>query len=147
VTENGFKKKAMKTTKTKIEATAPANVQKSFSVSKTGQAAQKGEKQQQAFLRHCANRKLSTKAVLNYLRARLPREYELAEVVGRWIWLDVAGSGKRGLASVLWLSGFHWNKRRGVWQHPCGIFDPFGSHPSDPRSKYSSRLAADIQPA
>ena len=24
--------------------------------------------------------------------------------------------------------GFHRNKRRGVWQHPCGSFDPLGSH-------------------
>ena len=28
-------------------------------------------------------------------------------------------------------------KRRGVWQHPCGSFDPLGSHPTDPRSKIS----------
>jgi hypothetical protein len=139
----------MKTTKTKIEATAPASVQKSLSVSKTGKAvnAKAGEKQQEAFLRHCANRQLSTETVLNYLRTRLPREYELAEVVGKWIWLDVPNTSKRGLASILWLCGFHWNKRRGLWQHPCGMFDPFGSHPTDPRSKYGSRFAADIQPA
>ena len=23
--------------------------------------------------------------------------------------------------------GFHWNQRRGVWQHPCGSFDPRGA--------------------
>jgi hypothetical protein len=135
----------MKTTKTKIEASAPANVQKSFSVSKTG--VQRGQKQQEAFLRHCANRKLSTETVLNYLRTQMPGEYELAEVVGKWIWLDVPNTSKRGLASILWLCGFHWNKRRGLWQHPCGTFDPLGSHPSDPRSKYGSRPAANFQPA
>ena len=77
----------------------------------------------------------------------MPGEYELAEVVGKWIWLDVPNTSKRGLASILWLCGFHWNKRRGLWQHPCGTFDPFGSHPSDPRSKYGSRPAANFQPA
>src|ERR1039457_4119908 len=56
-----FQKKAMKTTNSKIEASAPANVRPS-SVSK-----------------HQANRGLSTDAVLNCLRTRLPRQYEVAE--------------------------------------------------------------------
>jgi hypothetical protein len=43
--------------------------------------------------------------------------------------------------------GFHWNKRRGVWQHPCGSFDPLGSHPTDPRAKYRSYFPADVLPA
>ena len=124
-----FQKKAMKTTKQKIKASAPANVRPS-SVSK-----------------HHANRGLSTDAVLNYLRARLPRQYELAEVVGKWVWLDVSPSRKPGLASVLWALGFHWNQRRGVWQHPCGSFNPFGIHPADPRAKYRSYFPADLQTA
>jgi hypothetical protein len=59
---------------------------------------------------------------LNYLRTRLPRQYEVAEVVGKWVWLDVSPARKPGLASVLWALGFHWNQWRGVWQHPCGSF-------------------------
>jgi len=62
----------------------------------------------------------------------LPRQYEIAEVVGKWVWLDVSPARKPGLASLLWALGFHWNQRRGVWQHPCGKFDPLGSHPTDP---------------
>lgn len=61
-----FQKKAMKTTN-QSEASAPANVRPS-SVSK-----------------HQSNRGLSTEAVLNYLRTELPRQYELAEVVGKWV--------------------------------------------------------------
>ena len=72
-----FQKKAMKTTNQKIEASAPANVRPS-SVSKTS-------KVQPDFVRHCANRRLTTEAVLNYLRTRLPRQYEVAEVVGKWL--------------------------------------------------------------
>src|ERR1035441_3150962 len=128
-----FQKKAMKTTKAKIEAAAPANVRPSKSVSKTS----KTEKQQE-FIKHCANRRLSTETVLNYLRTWLPQQYELAEVVGKWVWLDVSPARKPGLASVLWTLGFHWNQRRGVWQHPCGSFNPFGIHPADPRAKYRS---------
>src|ERR1039457_752770 len=80
-----FQKKAMKTTN-QIDASAPANVRPS-SVSK-----------------HQANRSLSTETVLNFLRTRLPRQYEVAEVVGKWVWLDVSPARKPGLASLLWTS-------------------------------------------
>jgi hypothetical protein len=133
-----FQKKAMKTTN-QNEASAPANVRPS-SVSKTSKA-------QPDFVRHCTNRRLSTDSVLNYLRTRLPRQYEVAEVVGKWVWLDVSPARKPGLASLLWALGFHWNQRRGVWQHPCGSFNPFGIHPADPRAKYRSYFPADVQPS
>jgi hypothetical protein len=123
-----FQKKAMKTTN-QIEASAPANVRPS-SVSK-----------------HQANRGLSTEAVLNYLRTKLPQQYELAEVVGKWVWLDVSPARKPMLAKVLWSLGFHWNQRRGIWQHPCGKIDPLGSHPTDPRTKYRCYFPADVLPA
>ena len=138
MTESGFKKKAMKTTKTKNEATAPANVQKSLSVSKT-------EKQAE-FVKHCENRGLPTETVLNRLRTQLPKQYEVAEVVGKWVWLALP-TKRQALASALWALGFHWNSRRGVWQHPCGKFDPIGSHPTDPRTKYRAYFPADVLPA
>ena len=128
-----FQKKAMKTTNPIDEASAPASVRPT-SVSKTT-------------AQHCANRRLSTEAVLNYLRTKLPNQYELAEVVGKWVWLDVSPKNKPALASWLWSLGFHWNQRRGVWQHPCGKFDPIGSHPTDPRAKYRSYYPADVLPA
>jgi hypothetical protein len=105
-----------------------------------------GTKHQRGFIRHCANRRLATQTVLSYLRTRLPKQYELAEVVGRWVWLHISPAGKCGLANLLWRLGFHWNQRRGVWQHPCGSFDPLGSHPTDPRAKYRSHYPADILP-
>jgi hypothetical protein len=132
-----FQKKAMKTTNSTIEASAPANVRPS-SVSNTSKTVQA------EFVRHCDNRRLSTETVLNYLRTRLPRQYEVAEVVGKWVWLDVSPARKPGLASLLWALGFHWNQRHGVWQHPCGSFNPFGIHPADPRAKYRSYFPADV---
>jgi hypothetical protein len=129
----------MKTKKTRIEASAPANVRPS-SVSKTNDA-------ESDFVSHCANRRLSTETVLHYLRTRLPGQFEVAEVVGKWVWLEVSPARKPVLARVLWALGFHWNQRRGVWQHPCGSFDPTGSHPTDPRVKYRSYFPADVLPA
>jgi hypothetical protein len=128
-----FQKKAMKTTNHEIEASAPANVRPS-SVSKTT-------------AEHSANRALSTESVLNFLRTKLPQQYALAEVVGKWVWLDVSPKRKPALAKMLWALGFHWNQRRSVWQHPCGKFDPLGSHPTDPRAKYHSYFPADVLPA
>jgi hypothetical protein len=124
-------------TSNQIEASAPANVRPS-SVSKNSKS---------DFVRHCRSRRLSTEAVLNCLRKQLPRQYEVAEVVGKWVWLDVSPARKPVLASVLWALGFHWNQRRGVWQHPCGSFDPLGSHPADPRIKYRCYFAANVLPA
>jgi len=119
----------MKTTNSTIEASAPANVRPS-SVSK-----------------HQANRALSTNAVLNCLRQRLPQQYNLAEVVGKWVWLGFSPARNPALAKLLWTLGFHWNQRRSVWQHPCGKFNPLGSHPTDPRAKYPSYYPADVLPA
>jgi hypothetical protein len=116
----------MKTTNLIVEASAPANGRPS-SVSK-----------------HISNRGLSTESVLNLLRAKLPHQYELAEVVGKWVWLDASPARKPMLAKVLWSLGFHWNQRRGVWQHPCGHFNPLGSHPADPRSKYPANFIAGL---
>ena len=93
------------------------------------------------------NRALPTDRVLELLRKWLPEVYGLAEVVGKWVWLDVSPGRKPALAKVLWALGFHWNQRRGVWQHPCGRFDPLGSHPTDPRAKYRCYFPADILPA
>jgi hypothetical protein len=130
-----FKKSFMKNKKSG-EAAAPANAD---------QLSSNGAEKQLAFTKHCENRRLPTDTILNYLQTQFPKQYELAEVVGKWIWLDSPAKTKR-LASGLWLLGFHWNDRRGVWQHPCGKFDPIGSHPADPRIKYGSYFVADVKP-
>ena len=113
----------MKTTNHKIEASAPANVRPS-SVSKDNTA-------------HFANRALTTESVLNFLRSKLPHQYALAEVVGKWVWLGVSPARKPGMAKMPWALGFHWNQCRCVWQHPCGKFDPLGSHPHRPPRQVS----------
>ena len=130
-----FQKKIMNSTYFSGEA-APASVQPADSKLPT--------EKEIALATHCANRQLATERVLELLRAKFPRQYELAEIVGRWIWLDL--QAPRQPAAQLWRLGFHWNKRRSLWQHPCGEAAPFSVHFGDPRGKYGSRFAADLQP-
>ncbi len=137
-----WKKKLMQTKNIKIEASTGSSLKQAL-----GNTRGARRRTETSFAQHCANRGLSTETVLNYLRTQLPQQYDLAEVVGKWVWLDVSPARKPGLAKVLWASGFHWNQRRGVWQHPCGKFEPFGTHPTDPRSKYRCFFPADVMPA
>lgn len=100
---------------------------------------------QRSYTEHNANRELSTQKVLDFLRSHLPQQYELAEIVGKWIWLDFPSESHRAAANTLWRLGFHWNQRRCVWQHPCGAFAPYSPHPTDPRSKYGSQFATEAK--
>ena len=133
---SGFQGKAMKTTN-QNEASAPANVRPS-SVSKSSKA-------QPDFVRHCENRRLSTETVLNYLRTRLPRQYEVAEVVGKWVWIQFRETPAPELRQILAQLGFHWNRERQAWQHPCGAFRLRGVQ--DPHEKYQSYFPADSRAA
>jgi hypothetical protein len=98
-------------------------------------------------IKHNANRELPTQKVLDLLKKELPLQYELAEIVGKWIWLDFPAASHRAAANTLYRLGFHWNQRRCVWQHPCGACAPYAAHPKDPRTKYGSYFAADVKPA
>jgi len=92
-----------------------------------------------------ANRQLPTEQVLDLLERRLRRAFELAEIVGEWVWVSFSERQPREITAELSQLGFHWNTKRQAWQHPCGQFT--ASTPRDPRSKYGSRFAADSQPA
>jgi len=118
--------------KFQIEAAAPANASQLSS---------------NRAVKYNRNRELPTQTVLALLKAQLPRQYELAEIVGKWIWLEFPKASQRAAAHTLSQLGFHWNQRRCVWQHPCGACAPFATHPNDPRSKYGSYFAADLKPA
>jgi len=89
-----------------------------------------------------ANRALPTDKVLDLLRRWMPAQYDLAEVVGKWIWITFPEAPAEQVRGQLSQFGFHWNNYRKCWQHPCGQFATEGSH-EDPRQKYGSRFAAD----
>jgi hypothetical protein len=94
------------------------------------------------FERRRANRRLSPDRLLALLRSEAPRFFELAEVVGRWVWIRFTEKQPREITTALAELGFHWNSDRQSWQHPCGTI-PGKSATYDPRQRYGSYFAAD----
>lgn len=90
-----------------------------------------------------ANRTLPTPKVLTLLHQQLPAAYRLAEVVGKWIWVQFKEQPTAEIRQTLAQLGFHWNRDRQAWQHPCGQFS-LGSH-TDPHEKYSSYHPARVR--
>ena len=58
------------------------------------------------------NRQLPVDKVLDTLRQWIPRAYELAEVVGKWIWITFPEQPVEKLRADLSQLGFHWNTRQ-----------------------------------
>lgn len=130
----------MKTTIQRNEASAPANVRpSSVSNSKNSESLHRIDYRQRFY-----NRRLSTAGVLDLLYDEAPEFWELAEVVGKWVWIQFAGKQPRQITAALSEFGFHWNNRRQVWQHPCGQI--INRADFDPRRKYRSYFAADMKP-
>jgi hypothetical protein len=98
------------------------------------------------FKRRYANRFLKTETLLELLRRETPRFFEVAEVVGRWVWIQFDQKQPGEVTRVLAELGFHWNRSRQTWQHPCGLFrDKAASY--DPREIYRSYFPADQKAA
>jgi hypothetical protein len=91
------------------------------------------------------NRQLSTAGVLDLLYYEAPRLWELAEVVGQWVWIEFNEPPPHEITAKLSEFGFHWNRKRQLWQHPCGQF--VSATPRDPRQKYHAYFPADAQAA
>src|SRR5262245_54443572 len=94
------------------------------------------------FARRRVNRSLDTGTLLAVLRGSAPRFFELAEVVGKWVWVQFAEKQPRDITGRLAELGFHWNASRQTWQHPCGVY----RHEAvtfDPRKYFGSYFAAD----
>ena len=99
-----------------------------------------------SFARRRVNRSLDTETLLAVLRGGASRFFELAEVVGKWVWIHFADKQPNEVTRVLAELGFHWNRRRQTWQHPCGTYRHEAAT-FEPRKKYGSYFAADITPA
>ncbi len=87
------------------------------------------------------NRALPTSEVLTLLRQHLPDQYRLAEVVGKWIWIEFPEAPAQDIRAKLSQFGFHWNNVRKCWQHPCGHVTQRGQ--VQPREKYHSYFPSD----
>jgi hypothetical protein len=81
------------------------------------------------------NRQLPVERILAVLKRWMPRQYELAEVVGKWIWITFPDQPIERVRAELSQLGFHWNNTRKCWQHPCGQTLPRGQQ--DPHAKYA----------
>ncbi len=89
------------------------------------------------------NRTLPTPKVLNLLLTSAPELYRLAEVVGKWVWVTFKETPAAEIRQKLAQLGFHWNRERQAWQHPCGQFRLSSAY--DPHEKYSSYYPARIR--
>jgi len=96
--------------------------------------------------RRNANRALNTDRLLDVLRTETPNFFDIAEVVGKWVWIQFSDKQPPTVTSVLAELGFHWNNKRQSWQHPCGQYrDKRATF--DPRQKYASYFPADRKAA
>ena len=91
------------------------------------------------------NRTLPTPKVLNLLLNSLPDAYRVAEVVGKWVWVRFTEQPAAEMRQQLAQLGFHWNRERQAWQHPCGAFRLSSSY--DPHERYESYFPATKQAA
>jgi hypothetical protein len=92
------------------------------------------------------NRTLPAPQVLNLLVTKPPDAYRLAEVVGKWVWVQFQDIPAAEIRQQLSQLGFHWNRARQAWQHPCGLYRDVAAT-VDPHQKYGSYFAADLNPA
>ena len=97
------------------------------------------------FSRRRANRALPTERVILLLQKEAPDFFNLAQVVGKWVWVQFKERQPREITAGLAQLGFHWNNKRQVWQHPCGALTE-GTE-SDPREKYPTYFPSDVKPA
>ncbi len=93
-----------------------------------------------------ANRQLPTEKVLQTLKQEAPGFFNMAEVVGKWIWIQFRDKQPHQVTMVLSQLGFHWNNKRQAWQHPCGNFTQKPAS-YDPRERYGSQFPSERQAA
>jgi len=84
------------------------------------------------------NRKLPQRMLLGMLQSDAPDSARRAQLVGQWVWIRFSSKQPREITATLSQLGFHWNRRRQTWQHPCGCFVATRAD-YDPRSRYGCR--------
>jgi len=85
----------------------------------------------------------NTLALLGRLKEQMPEIWGQAEVVGSWVWLEFNVAPEKELRGRLRDLGFHWNRARRCWQHPCGAPSERSQH--DPRDKYQVTQASALE--
>ena len=139
-----IKKKLMKNILS-VEAAAPANAVQQSSINPPAQPDKKDQRLPIDTEARKKNRTLPTSKVLELLKNANPGLFNLAEVVGKWVWVAFRETPAPELRQILAQLGFHWNRERQAWQHPCGAFRLRGA--GDPHEKYESFFPADSRAA
>ena len=93
------------------------------------------------------NRTLPTEKVLALLQQQDRRLWEMAEVVGKWIWVSFSEQPAPTVRQTLAQLGFHWNRTRQSWQHPWPAASAWAQPPVAGRQDRISRDLAFCQPA
>lgn len=88
------------------------------------------------------NRSLSTVDLLARIDDDCPELLKACRVVGRWVWAEFAAKPDDETRAYLRELGFHWNRNRSAWQHPCGHFCAKPARSYDPRDVYGEIPAA-----
>lgn len=83
-----------------------------------------------------------TVVVLHDLKDNAPLAWEHARIVGRWVWIEFPSKPDADTLAHVKAAGFHWNKKRRAWQHPCGHFSLASA--GDPRFRYGSVPAGEL---
>jgi hypothetical protein len=137
------KKKTMKTTSQKKANRLPQESKQSQQAVSTAATEKKDSRLPIDTDARKKNRTLPTEKVLSLLQQQDRRLWELAEVVGKWIWVSFSEQPAAEVRQTLAQLGFHWNRTRQSWQHPCGQFRLASA--GDPHEKYQSYQPADHQ--
>lgn len=140
------KKKTMKTTSQKKSNRLPQESEQSQQPAPQAQAVSTAAKPDNRLPidteARKKNRTLPTEKVLQMLQTASPDLFRIAEVVGKWIWVSFTEQPAAEVRQTLAQLGFHWNRQRQAWQHPCGQFRL--SSAGDPRERYTSTRPADM---
>jgi len=139
------KKKTMKTTSQKKSNRLPQESKQSQQAVSTAATEKKDSRLPIDAEARKKNRTLPTPKVLELLKNANPGLFNLAEVVGKWVWVAFRETPAPELRQILAQLGFHWNRERQAWQHPCGAFRLRGFQ--DPHEKYESYFPADSRAA
>lgn len=65
-----------------------------------------------------------------------------AKVVGTWVWVEFEKRPEADVRDFLRFMGFHWNRKRQAWQHPCG--SKVRARGGYPKLKYGARSVEDV---
>ena len=144
--QQSSKKKTMKTTSQKKQVGLGSRSAQLSSSSTPAQPVQKPDNRLPIDTEaRKKNRTLPTTKVLELLKSSNPGLFNLAEVVGKWVWVTFRATPAPELRHIVAQVGFHWNRERQAWQHPCGAFRLRGA--GDPHEKYASYYPADSRAA